>query len=369
MDPIFIIGIQRSGSNLLRLMLNQLPEVAAPHPPHILQRIMPLMPEYGELGDDGAFRTLVDDVCRLVELNPVPWEGVTFDRADVARRCTDRSLLAVHRAVYDIYAEAHEARTWCTKSLANIKYMADIEAFYRKKVSYIYLYRDGRDVALSFRKAVVGEKHFYHIASEWASSQEIALAWRRKIEPERFLSVNYEDLTGNPEATAKRVCAFLGVEYVPSMLDFHRAEEAKRTAASSDLWINVVNPVMKDNTKKFLREMKAEDIKIIESVAGPVLDALGYERVLVKPGKEIAFTDEQIAAFDAENKRLKDEKRKLVDPADLMRRDLQAGLLKEIQARNAGHRSRVAGDGQLPASRQKVPDVSGTANPLKGGQH
>jgi hypothetical protein len=196
-------------------------------------------------------------------------------------------------------------------------------------------------VALSFRKAVVGEKHFYHIASEWASAQEIALAWRKKIEPERFLSVNYEDLTGSPEVAAKRICAFLGVAYVPSMLDFHRAEEAKRTAASSDLWSNVVNPVMKDNTKKFLREMKAEDIKIFESVAGPVLDALGYERVLVKPGKEIAYTDEQIAAFDAGNRRLKDEKLKLVDPADLMPRDLQENLLQEIKTRRGAGRHQI----------------------------
>ncbi len=33
--PIFMIGTQRSGSNLLRLMLNQLPEIAAPHPPSL----------------------------------------------------------------------------------------------------------------------------------------------------------------------------------------------------------------------------------------------------------------------------------------------------------------------------------------------
>ena len=33
---IFMIGTQRSGSNLLRLMVNQAPDIAAPHPPHIL---------------------------------------------------------------------------------------------------------------------------------------------------------------------------------------------------------------------------------------------------------------------------------------------------------------------------------------------
>lgn len=123
MKPIFMIGTQRSGSNLLRLMLNQLPEIAAPHPPHILQRMMPLVSLYGDLERDKIFRILIDDVCRLVEFNPVPWSGVVLDREDVFRRCNERSLLAVYAAVYDICAEAKGAQTWCCKSLANIKYL------------------------------------------------------------------------------------------------------------------------------------------------------------------------------------------------------------------------------------------------------
>ncbi|MDH3309864.1 MAG: sulfotransferase [Gammaproteobacteria bacterium] len=46
---IFMIGTQRSGSNLLRLMLNQLPRITAPHPPHILPRLMPLLVNYRDL--------------------------------------------------------------------------------------------------------------------------------------------------------------------------------------------------------------------------------------------------------------------------------------------------------------------------------
>src|SRR5438445_5132235 len=93
--PIFMIGIQRSGSNLLRLMLNELPEIAAPHPPHILQRMMPLVPRYGDLGKNKTFSLLVDDVCRLVERNPVPWEGVVLSRKDVAARCRNRNLVGL----------------------------------------------------------------------------------------------------------------------------------------------------------------------------------------------------------------------------------------------------------------------------------
>ena len=46
---IQMIGTQRSGSNLLRVMLDGIREIAAPHPPHILQRFLPLLPKYGEM--------------------------------------------------------------------------------------------------------------------------------------------------------------------------------------------------------------------------------------------------------------------------------------------------------------------------------
>jgi hypothetical protein len=332
MMPIFMIGTQRSGSNLLRLILNQLPEIAAPHPPHILQRLMPLVEEYGDLSVDKQFSQLVEDVCRLVELNPVPWAGVKLDRKDVARRCRERSVVAVHGAVYDICAEAKGAKTWCCKSLANINYVPQIEAYFGKP-RYIYLYRDGRDVAVSFHKAVVGEKHFYHIAREWAATQERALALRRKIEPSRFMSVSYEDLISCPELTAVDICGFLGASYCEAMLDFYSTEEAKRAATSSELWVNVTNPVLKNNSRKFLREASENDIRIFESVAGHVLDELGYARACSKPGERPNFTPEEIKAFDGENDRMKEDVRKLIDPADLMRRDMQAGLLKDIKAR------------------------------------
>ena len=200
--PIFIIGIRRSGSNLLRLMLNQLPEIAAPHPPHILQRMMPLLPHYGDLKDPKVFSLLVDDVCRLVELSPISWEGVVLDRRDIMARCRKPSLVAVFGAVYDAAAEAQCAKTWCCKSLENISYVSEIEGYFTD-AKYIYLYRDGRDVAVSFRKAIVGEKHFYHIAREWSKVQQLALDLRHKIPPERFFNLSYEQLIKSTGETAR----------------------------------------------------------------------------------------------------------------------------------------------------------------------
>jgi len=330
--PIFMIGTQRSGSNLLRLMLNELPGIAAPHPPHVLQRLMPLVGNYGDLEQRENFAQLIEDVCRLVELNPVPWEGVTLNRNDIRQRCRAHTLLAVYGAVYAAMAEAHGARTWCCKSLANIRYLPQIEDHFDGS-RYIYLYRDGRDVACSFRKAVVGEKHFYHIAREWAATQQLALGLRERIGPSRFISISYESLTGNPELSMRLLCKFLGMRFRHAMLEFYKSDEAKRAAGSSDLWGNVDKPIMADNTRKFLREASEEDIRIFESVAGDVLNTLGYERVHVPRGKEMVFSQANLHWFDAENQRLKQETLKRVDAGDLERRDRQESLIQEIRAR------------------------------------
>jgi hypothetical protein len=329
MQPIFMIGMQRSGSNMLRLMLNQLGEIASPHPPHILQRLHPLLDCYNNLADSENFSVLADDVCRLVELNPVPWENVTLDREEVISRCRENSLVALHGAVYDICAESWGAQTWCCKSLENIRYVDEIEDYF-KNPKYIYLYRDGRDVALSFQKAVVGDKHIYHIARGWMELQEIALELQEKIEPERLIPISYEELTSDTASAAKKLCAFLGVPYTDAMLDFHRSDEAKRAAGSSTLWDKVTQPVMKNNTRKFLQEASEEEIRIFESVAGHVLDKLGYERVHIHPGMEQQFTPQEIAQFSAQNEHLKQMHAANVDKEDLQRRERQGKLLTDI---------------------------------------
>lgn len=328
-----MIGVRRSGSNLLRVMLNEAPGIVAPHPPHILMRFMPLLPVYGDLAKPGNFETLVEDVCRLVELNPVPWDGVTLNRDDILHRCRRRSLVDIYGAVYDLATQTWGARDWVCKSVENITYVDHIEAGFTAP-KYVYLYRDGRDVAVSMRKAIIGEKHMYHIAREWAHIQRQALAHRAKIPAERFLSVSYEDLTHHSEQTVRRLCAFLEVPYSDGMLEFHKSDEAKRTAEkSSNLWGNVNKPMMENNSGKFMREASKVDLHIFESVAGDVLDALGYERVAVRSGEEQQFTPSEIALFDQENERLKQVVLSGLDQQERERRDRQDALLSEIQKR------------------------------------
>lgn len=330
--PTFMIGTQRSGSNLLRLMLNQLGEIAAPHPPHILERFMPLMDTYGDLSSDAAFAQLVDDVCRLVEANPVPWEAVVLDRERVAADCRERSLVAVYGVVHDRMAAAWGASDWVCKSLANVHFLPQISAYY-PQARFVHLHRDGRDVAVSFRAAVVGEKHFHSIATQWHLEQQLALHPPTSIPRERYFRIGYEELTTAPEASLRSLCGFLGAEYRDSMLEFNQSLEARRTAQSGSMWGNVTQPVIPSNSRKFLQRASEEDIRIFESVAGASLDALGYARVFVAPGQEQRFDTETLAAFAAENRRLKEAIKTKLDPEELRLRQPQQQLLAEIAAR------------------------------------
>jgi len=228
-NALFMVGEQRSGSNLLRVMLGQADEIAAPHPPHILERMTPLLPIYGDLDQSDHFATLVDDVCRLVERNPVPWENISrFDRDDVISRCRHHSLAAVFGAVMDIYAEANGKEKWLCKSMTYIKYAKELDAYFGAP-KYIYLYRDGRDVALSFTKAVIGDKHPYCIAQKWAELQRLCLS-QQDHAPQQVYGVCYEELTAEPEPVLRGLCRFLGIRFKPEMLTGHLSGEAQRTA-------------------------------------------------------------------------------------------------------------------------------------------
>ncbi len=328
-----MIGTQRSGSNLLRLMLNQQPAIASPHPPHILERFMPLLSGYGNLENDENFELLIDDVCRMIEVNPVAWAGMNLDRDLVKACCFERSLMAIYGAVHDLMTETKGALVWCCKSLANVYYLPQIESFF-PDARYLYLYRDGRDVAVSFRKAVVGEKSFYHIAKNWHEEQQLALTHKEAVDGDSFFGLSYEALTADSEKVLREMMLHFTIPFKEEMLEFNISEEAKQTAKCGSLWANVKQPVIKNNTGKFFKEADPEDVKIFELVAGESLDRLGYQRAFTEKEETKEFSKSEILAFEEENRALKEAIGSKLDPEELKLRKPQKALLAEIKSRN-----------------------------------
>lgn len=330
---IQMIGTQRSGSNLLRLLLNQYPEVAAPHPPHILQRFLPLLPGYGDLTVKQNMVQLVDDVCKLVEVNPVPWTGVNPNRNQILADCRIPHLTEIFRLIYEEAAISKGASQWMCKSMANVHY-ADMMEKNGIRPVYLYLYRDGRDVACSFKKAIVGEKHIYFIAQQWKEDQEACLALKSNTEPRRFVEVRYETLLQNPEAEMKRLSELLQLTYNPDVFNYYQSEESRNTSTAGKMWENVARPIF-SNSKKFMNELSREEIVIFEAVAGDTLRKLGYEPEFAEESQKRTFNSSELEEFSKENKRMKQEAALKADPEGMKLRQPQDDLIQSIKNRKA----------------------------------
>ena len=180
---------------------------------------------------------------------------------------------------------------------------------------------------------MIGDKHPYFVAKQWTQLQELCLAQRERAGDERFFGLCYEDLTSDPKHVVQQLCEFLEISFNEDMLAFHRSDEANRTAVSSDLWSNLTQPIINGNSKKFLATMSEEDICTVESVAGHIMDELGYERHLIESGEEVNFAHDQINRYKQLNEARKQERAKNAEPEDLRRRQKQSQVLNDIEQR------------------------------------
>jgi len=326
---IQMIGTQRSGSNLLRVMLDQSAEIASPHPPHILVTFVPLLHFYGYL-DAEAYQTLVNDVVDYVEANPVPWEGVQLDRDQIFADSKVYSLFEINRLIYEQAAISKNARYWCCKSMANVHYADELEN-HNTNLKYIYLYRDGRDVALSFKKAIVGEKHIYNLAQQWKHDQEACIQLADRIGADRFFALNYETLITSPEAVIRKLCAFLDIAYTENMLSFYKSNESKATAAAGEMWQNLEKPIISNNTGKFHKELSHTELEIFELINQKVLKKLDYQLFTSLSNIKLVSQD-AIAKYNVDNELLKKQILVNARQSDLDKRAQQVQLLKNIKA-------------------------------------
>ncbi|MGN6440223.1 MAG: sulfotransferase family protein [Agriterribacter sp.] len=330
LQGIQFIGTQRSGSNLLRVMLEQHPAIAAPHPPHLLHIFMPLLSLYEPLNEKN-YKLLLSDMVDYVNVNPVPWEGVQFNKEEMLAQSRQHHIFEIFRLIYEAVAKSKHAQYWCCKSMQNLFYSQAMEQ-YGLDLKYIFLYRDGRDVALSFKKAIVGDKHVYHLAKQWKQEQDICLDLYKQYGAEKVFLLNYEKLVAEPEHCVQSLCRFLNIEYKMEMMQFYESSSSKSAAAAGDMWKNLEKPVMQDNTNKYLKELSTEEIEIYEWMAGDTLQALGYalSSKLQHPG---LINADVVAGYDAENKERKKQFLETAPKNDIEKRQAQLDILHSIKTR------------------------------------
>lgn len=276
--PFFVFGSGRSGTSLLTRMLDSHPAIAVPYESHLYNRIYPLMAgRDAELGPGPVRERLVREILRTAHLRHwTPRPSLEAILASVRRP----GFHGIVEALLESWTVARGKSRWGEKTPHHTLWWGTInEGFPDMKV--VHLVRDGRDVALSYRDAPFGPKHVYQAAHQWVRYVMAAEAAGAVLGPGRFLLVRYEDVLDDPEGELRRICSFLGEEYDPAMLTFHRQDVPYPTdARNSD---GLKRPVLGDNRGKWRNRMTLREQRIFEAIAGAQLARYGYPRVVDQP--------------------------------------------------------------------------------------
>lgn len=279
MDPIFIIGTERSGTNLLRLILNSHSHIAIPHPPHIMKNFYKLEPLYTDLNKDAQFKRLIKDVVTVVKLHSYPWE-IKLNQEKIFYDARERNLINVFFAIYNQYLETSGKKRWGCKSTFMLYHMALIRHYY-PNAKFLYMVRDGRDVAVSAKRTIFNHYCVYYTAQLWKKEQQIGIYWLNKFSANDIFLVKYENLLAKSEETVRSLCTFLNEPFEAHMLNFFNTEEAQKSASISFAWKNTSRPIMKNNIEKFKTQLSEKEIDLFETIAGFELDYFSY--ALMKP--------------------------------------------------------------------------------------
>lgn len=283
--PLFIVGFQRSGTTLLRLMLDNHPEMAVPlDTVGLWARYEQRLGEYGSLDTEADTRRLVSDL--LAEERIRLWETPFTVDAVLGHRHRS-GFPGIVEAFHLAYAAARGKHAWGDKDPGNMERIDQLNRWF-PDCRVIHIIRDGRDACLSQTRQDFGFDDLFECALAWREQVE----WVRRIGSilgsARYAEVRYEDLVTAAEVELRRLCDFLQLPWSPSMLEYHR--DVKRSVPDSKrhIWPLLDKPPQKDNIDRWRRDLSPGRRIGFEKRAGSMLRAMGYETLSAPQGGYLA---------------------------------------------------------------------------------
>jgi Sulfotransferase family len=267
--PVIVLGVRRSGTTLLRVMLDRNPALAVPDESYFVPQ---LARRHRGTVDPPSF---VDDLRRLPTL--VDW-GLSPEVVTRRLRAGMTTGEAIS-AVFEAYAAERGKPRWGDKTPLYMPHLPLLERLF-PEARFVHLVRDGRDAALSFLSVPAGimttgwghPRDAAGFASQWVTEVRAAGDLGARVGPGRYHELRYEALVADPAAELRQVCVFAGLDYDDEMLGYVGQTESARKEHQQRL-----NEPPRVGVRDWRTEMAADDRAAFEAVAGDQLDELGYE--------------------------------------------------------------------------------------------
>lgn len=263
MKSFFIAGVQRSGTTLLSVLLDNHPMVDLD-------------------GFSKAFRliTCFKNYEKVLPLNLqhaeaeiLKWKIKTDYKGRLAAFLDYENLdkYADFRAMIQASITTHLAKNgkqvWGDKS-PNLQYYVMEILHLIPSAKIIHIVRDGR--ATAYSNSTRAHQDILLAAQAWVKGNVVALSNQQLVGKDQYLIVKYEDLLAFPEKTMREVCQFLELPFDEKMLDLTNGNDEKNYVKSTF-----------DTSKihQFKKQISPKNIRKIESIQSPLLQKMGYELI------------------------------------------------------------------------------------------
>jgi hypothetical protein len=284
-----IVGAPRSGTTLLRFMLDSHPDLAIPPETGFLA-LASTLNEHGEKLREQFFQSVINHPAGSPGWKDFGIEAAAFRAALAANPAF--SVAEGYRTFYRLYAERFGKPRWGEKTPIYAKHIAVIRDLL-PEARFIHVIRDGRDAALSLRGMWFSPG--WRIETQAAHWREFVQAARTagKGHPD-YLEIRYEDLVLKTCDTLKQICAFIDLDYDEAMLRYYTraAERLKEhqgryhadgtTLLTQEQRLSqqrrTTEPPDPSRVFAWKSEMSVQERMRFSLVAGGLLKELGYER-------------------------------------------------------------------------------------------
>jgi hypothetical protein len=272
-DPIFVVGVPRSGTTLLAAMLGAHSRLSCGPETHFFSKGLSRRFAARRFRRAWPARAVEELFGTVTNTRPLPEEhglGREEVTSFLARRAP--SAPAVLEALTELFMLKAGKQRWVEKTPRHLIHLPELRQHY-PRAPVIRIVRDPRDAALSIFKAPWQFHSFLEALLYWHYLDARSDAFY-PADPCTY-TMRYEDLLLHPQEELRNICAFLGEAYEPGMLDTSKSsQQVNRTAES---WKEkIAGPLDTARVRVWERELTAGQQLETEAVVGNRLRAFGY---------------------------------------------------------------------------------------------
>ena len=276
MNFTFLMCSERSGSNLITKIIDRHSQYCGPSPIHLFRLLLENYSAYGDLTDYKNWERLIADALSLFCAKLGLWK-TDWHFEQLVENISTRSLKQLLKIIYETETRSHQKSHVFVKENHIYRFLPFIQSSF-PEAKFIYLVRDPRDMALSWKKAPSLRGSVIRATRVWKMDQSNGLNILAQLQGEKKIKlIRYEDLLKEPVMQLKTLCKFLAIDFEPTMIEFHSDPYTNRNAGCAAEWQNLQKPLLKDNYNKYINELTEEEIRYIEGQSVDHMKMFGYK--------------------------------------------------------------------------------------------